>query len=152
MIVIQNDFVGSALRTIACLVKKRSAQRTLLMLIVISTLSTHAQPAATQPATITATGTVAAFYSVDLYSKESGFISEISKDLGDHVKAGELLATIDNPELLQQLEAVKAMASAKQEMVKAAEAVVHQTQAAVSVAVWPSSPWLGSWYLLCKLL
>ena len=93
--------------------------------------------ASTQPATagsIIAPGSVAAYYTADLFSKESGYVSEVAADIGDHVTKGQILAVIDNPELQQQLLGAEAMATARQEMVKAADASVHQFQAAAQVA------------------
>src|SRR5512140_2025109 len=36
---------------------------------------------------------------VSLHAKVSGFVQSISVDIGDHVKAGQLLATLEIPEL-----------------------------------------------------
>jgi multidrug efflux pump subunit AcrA (membrane-fusion protein) len=90
--------------------------------------------ASTQPATVAAPGTIAAFYTADLYAKESGYITEVLADIGDHVKKGALLAVIDNPELQQQLVAAQATTAARLEMANAADASVRQSQAAIQVA------------------
>ncbi len=39
-----------------------------------------------------------------LYSKVSGYLSKITVDVGDHVKAGQLIAEIQSPEIDQQIE------------------------------------------------
>src|SRR5205823_10502136 len=39
----------------------------------------------------------------DLYPKVSGYLSEVRVDIGDHVKAGELLALVSLPETEKQL-------------------------------------------------
>src|ERR1700693_5182254 len=90
-----------------------------------------AQPTATAPATsnalasppstmLDAPATVQAFFATDLFAKESGYALQINADIGDHVKAGQVLAVIDNPELQMQL--------AK------AEAAVQEVSAALEVA------------------
>jgi multidrug efflux pump subunit AcrA (membrane-fusion protein) len=53
-------------------------------------------------ATVVATASVQAFYMTDLYAKDSGYVSQVSADIGDHVKAGQILAVIGDPELRQQ--------------------------------------------------
>lgn len=67
-----------------------------------------------------APATVQAYYATDLYAKESGYALQIDADIGDHVKAGQVLAVIDNPELQMQL--------------VRAEAAVQQASAALEVA------------------
>jgi multidrug efflux pump subunit AcrA (membrane-fusion protein) len=67
-----------------------------------------------------APATVQAYYATDLYAKESGYALQVDADIGDHVKAGQVLAVIDNPEL--QLQFVRA------------EAAVAQASAALEVA------------------
>jgi RND family efflux transporter MFP subunit len=44
-----------------------------------------------------------AYQEVELHAKVSGYISEINVDFGDHVKANEVLATLEVPELQDQL-------------------------------------------------
>jgi multidrug efflux pump subunit AcrA (membrane-fusion protein) len=67
-----------------------------------------------------APATVQAYFATDLYAKESGYALQIDADIGDHVKAGQVLAVIDNPELQMQL--------------VRAEAAVQQASAALEVA------------------
>jgi RND family efflux transporter MFP subunit len=57
---------------------------------------------AAKTATVIATGSVQAFYVTDLYAKDSGYISQVSADIGDSVRAGQILAVIDDPELREQ--------------------------------------------------
>ncbi|HEY1773013.1 MAG TPA: efflux RND transporter periplasmic adaptor subunit [Gammaproteobacteria bacterium] len=53
-------------------------------------------------------GNVAAFYEAPIHARVSGYLKQWYADIGTHVKAGQLLATIDTPELDQQLEQAKA--------------------------------------------
>jgi multidrug resistance efflux pump len=95
--------------------------------------STATAPA-TQPATVVVPGSVAAFYVADLYSKDSGYLSEVKADIGDHVKKGDVLAVIDDPELLQQLKGAEALLAAKEQLAMAAQASVEQAKASLEVA------------------
>jgi multidrug efflux pump subunit AcrA (membrane-fusion protein) len=65
-----------------------------------------------QPITLDAPATINAFFATDLFAKESGYALTVDADIGDHVKAGQVLAVIENPELQQQL--VKAEAAEQQ--------------------------------------
>jgi multidrug efflux pump subunit AcrA (membrane-fusion protein) len=47
--------------------------------------------------------TLAAFEEADLFAKVSGYLSDVRVDIGDHVKAGQVLAAIDVPEMEQEL-------------------------------------------------
>lgn len=53
-------------------------------------------------------GTVAAARDTMLYARASGYVKSWKADLGDHVKAGEALAEIDQPDTDQQLLQAKA--------------------------------------------
>ena len=43
--------------------------------------------------------TLEAFEEADLFAKVSGYLSDVRVDIGDHVKAGQVLAVIDVPEM-----------------------------------------------------
>jgi multidrug efflux pump subunit AcrA (membrane-fusion protein) len=58
--------------------------------------------------------TIRAFFSTDLYAKDSGYVSQVNTDIGDHVKQGQVLAVIAQFDK--------------------AEATVQQTKAALEVA------------------
>src|SRR5258708_39134342 len=47
--------------------------------------------------------TLEAFEEADLFAKVSGYLSDVRVDIGDHVKAGQVLAVIDVPEMKQEL-------------------------------------------------
>jgi HlyD family secretion protein len=72
-------------------------------------------------------GSVQAFETTPLVAKLPGFVKTISKDLGDRVKAGEILAVIDIPELERE-------ADAKNAAVAVAEAEIAQAKSSVTVA------------------
>ncbi len=70
--------------------------------------------------TIVVPATIQAFFVTDLYAKDSGYVSQINNDIGDHVKKGRVLAVIYNPELQAQFDK--------------AQAAVRQTKATLEVA------------------
>jgi RND family efflux transporter MFP subunit len=53
--------------------------------------------------TLVLPGTLQAFYNAQIYARVSGYVHGWYDDIGARVKAGQLLATIDTPELDQQL-------------------------------------------------
>jgi RND family efflux transporter MFP subunit len=55
--------------------------------------------------TFAAPGELIAFQQVDLYAKESSFIKKMYADVGTEVKAGQLLATLEAPELSSRIAA-----------------------------------------------
>lgn len=61
-----------------------------------------------KPATVVAPATVQAFFVTDLYAKDSGYVSRLDADIGDHVKAGQVLAVIADPELQAQSDRARA--------------------------------------------
>ena len=48
------------------------------------------------------------FEEIDVYAKESGYVQKLNVDYGTHVKQGEVMATLEIPELEAQLEEDKA--------------------------------------------
>lgn len=63
---------------------------------------------------------IQAFFVTELFAKNSGYVSKINNDIGDHVKKGQVLAVIEDPELQAQFDR--------------AQAVVEQAKAALEVA------------------
>ena len=57
---------------------------------------------------LTLPGTIQAYYKASIYARVSGYLKSWHEDIGAHVKAGQLLATIDAPDLDQQLAQAKA--------------------------------------------
>jgi membrane fusion protein, multidrug efflux system len=59
-------------------------------------------------------GNLAAYYNAQIYARVSGYVHGWYQDIGARVHTGQLLATIDTPELDQQLQQARAdLASAK---------------------------------------
>lgn len=72
-------------------------------------------------------GTLSAFYDAKIYAQVSGYVKAWYRDIGAHVKRGEVLAVIDTPELDQQITQAKADLSA---------AVAAQKLSAVTASRW----------------
>jgi multidrug efflux pump subunit AcrA (membrane-fusion protein) len=64
--------------------------------------------------------TIQALFVTDLYAKDSGYVSQVNNDIGDHVKKGEVLAVLEDPELQAQFDK--------------AQAAVQQAKSALEVA------------------
>lgn len=83
-------------------------------------------------------GDTASWYRTTLYSRVNGYLADWKVDIGDKVKKGQLLATIDTPDLDSQLVAARAELEAAK-----AEAKVRQADAdfaKTSYDRWRDSP------------
>jgi RND family efflux transporter MFP subunit len=67
-------------------------------------------------------GETAAWYEATIYARVNGYVAKWSVDIGDHVKKGQVLATIETPELDAELEAARAQLKASQAQVEARKA------------------------------
>jgi RND family efflux transporter MFP subunit len=74
-------------------------------IVTVSTVHPKAQSDST---TLTLPGSVEANYDAPIYARTNGYLKRWLVDIGTHVKAGQLLAEIDAPELDQQLRQAEA--------------------------------------------
>jgi multidrug efflux pump subunit AcrA (membrane-fusion protein) len=74
-------------------------------------------------------GSTAAEVEAAIYARASGYVTRRLVDIGDHVKAGQLLAVIDAPDLDQQVD--QGRASLQQ-----SESMLRQTQAQATTSRW----------------
>jgi RND family efflux transporter MFP subunit len=74
-------------------------------------------------------GQTAAWYETTIYARVNGYVANWSVDIGDHVSKGQVLATIETPELDAELAASKAQlqASEAQAVARKAEAEFGKT-------------------------
>jgi RND family efflux transporter MFP subunit len=74
-------------------------------------------------------GQTAAWYESTIYARVNGYVAKWVVDIGDHVKKGQVLATIETPELDAELQAAKAQLKASEAQVNArmAEAEFSKT-------------------------
>src|SRR5260221_1368103 len=64
--------------------------------------------------------TLEAFEAAELFAKVSVYLSDVRVDIGDHVKAGQVLAVIDVPEMQQELAEAKAQLESKRSSLESA--------------------------------
>jgi len=69
------------------------------------------------------------FQEVELHAKVAGYIRHIGVDIGDRVKAGQVLATLDVPELMAQVQGADAGVRQSQEQISRAKSDVLRAQA-----------------------
>jgi RND family efflux transporter MFP subunit len=67
-------------------------------------------------------GETAAWYTSTIYSRVNGYVEKWYADIGDHVRKGQVLASIDTPDLDAQFVAAKAKLNAAEAEVKVKEA------------------------------
>ncbi len=77
---------------------------------------------------------VNAYEETAIYAKVSGFVKEFNKDIGDTVKKGDVLCTIDDPELVQQHLQTKEQVKLNQEKVRQANKLVDLAQTRIEMA------------------
>lgn len=79
-------------------------------------------------------GTVQARISVVVSTRVTGVIAAVHADQGDHVRKGQLLATLDDRDLAAKTAAARAALSAARQNIGAAEAALRKAQADLALA------------------
>ncbi|HET9400338.1 MAG TPA: efflux RND transporter periplasmic adaptor subunit [Candidatus Acidoferrales bacterium] len=74
------------------------------------------------------------FQEVDLHAKVAGYVKEIYVDVGSRVRNGQLLATLEIPELQDEVTQAKAQVSRSQEEVTRAQSDLRRAQSAHDLA------------------
>lgn len=74
------------------------------------------------------------FQEIDVYAKESGYVSKLYVDYGSQVKAGQLMAVLEIPELQAQLQEDQAAIRSAADQVTNAEHQLSRVEAEHSVA------------------
>lgn len=64
---------------------------------------------------------------VEIHAKVTGYVKQMNVDMGDHVKAGDVLAVLEIPELQDELNQADAAVLTTQEEVKSAQATYDET-------------------------
>src|SRR6187549_1121012 len=76
--------------------------------------------------------TVRADSEVTLYAKATGFLKTLTKDRGDKVKAGELIAVLEIPEMLSEIAHARASFALEETTLKRLEAIRKVEKSAVT--------------------
>lgn len=74
------------------------------------------------------------FQEVDVMAKVAGYVRNIRVDLGSHVRAGDVLATLEVPEIQDDVQKAKAGLAAAEANIVTAQAGVQRAQAAADIA------------------
>src|SRR3979411_615997 len=77
--------------------------------------------------------TLEAFEGTNLFAKISGYLSDVRVDIGDHVKAGQVLAVIDDPEMEQELAEAKAQLESKRSSLESARRQLDHYKANITL-------------------
>lgn len=75
-----------------------------------------------------------AYQEISMYAKVAGYVKEIHVDIGDRVKKGEILATLEIPELTADLEHAQASLARSEEELRRAQGELDLAKAAHEVA------------------
>jgi RND family efflux transporter MFP subunit len=81
---------------------------------------------------VTLSGEFRAFQEIDVHAKVSGFIRKIYVDVGDQVKAGQVLAILEVPELNAEVMGAKADIRRSQDAIQRAQSEIERSQSAYS--------------------
>jgi RND family efflux transporter MFP subunit len=77
---------------------------------------------------LTLSGAFRPYQEVDVHAKVAGFIRNINVDVGDHVKAGQVLAILEVPELSAQVAGAKADIQRYQDAIRRSESEIQRAQ------------------------
>jgi len=83
---------------------------------------------------LTVSSELVPFQEIDVYAKEAGYVKQLLVDYGTHVRAGQLMAVLEIPELEATLEQDKAAIRAGSDEVKRAQDEVSRVKAQRDVA------------------
>jgi RND family efflux transporter MFP subunit len=76
---------------------------------------------------VTLTAEFVPWQNVEIHAKVSGYVKQMNVDIGDRVKAGDVLATLEIPEIDQQLNQAKAAVETAEAQATSMEAEYHET-------------------------
>jgi multidrug resistance efflux pump len=86
------------------------------------------------PITIDQIATIEPYYRADLRARASGIVKSVRRDIGDAVKAGEVLIEIDVPESVSDVARAEAMIVQREQELKVSDAKLKDAKAARDVS------------------
>jgi len=109
--------------------------QSLILMIVVATASAGSSPKQNPQIPAEAPIELPAFIEpyerVELHARVSGYVVDVSADLGDKVKAGQVLVRIERPELVADLAAARAETKQRASLVTRAKRAASQADAAL---------------------
>lgn len=105
---------------------------------VVSTI--HPKPGAPQNQVVLP-GNIQAFTDAPIYARSSGYLKQWSVDIGGHVKAGQVLAQIEAPELDQQVQQARSSLQQARDTLDQAAANLQQGKASEELARVTAQRW-----------
>ncbi len=78
--------------------------------------------------TLTLSGAFRPYQEVDVHAKVAGYIQQIFVDVGDHVKAGQVLAILEVPELNAQVMGARADMQRSQDAIRRAQSEIERAE------------------------
>jgi RND family efflux transporter MFP subunit len=79
--------------------------------------------------TLSIAGQFSPYQNVELHAKVAGYIKNINVDIGDHVRQGQVLAVLEIPELVAQVDEAKAAVHHAEEEIQRAHSDVSRAEA-----------------------
>jgi RND family efflux transporter MFP subunit len=79
--------------------------------------------------TLTLSSELVPFQEIDVYAKESGFVQKLNVDYGTHVKSGQVMAILEIPELVAQIDMDRAQIRSSSDQVSRAQHELERYQA-----------------------
>jgi RND family efflux transporter MFP subunit len=90
---------------------------------------------------LTLPGTIVPILEAPIYARADGYLRKLYVDIGDHVKAGQVLADIESPEMDQELRQGRATENQSKAALKQAEAQLEQAKANREIAKLTLDRW-----------
>ncbi len=98
---------------------------------------------------VVATGKVWPITQVEVKSKASGIVTKLNTDINHTVRVGEVLATLDQQEILDEVAAAKAQLEAAEANMKSAQAAVAYDRVAAEAPDLPD--WERNWHRAAEM-
>jgi HlyD family secretion protein len=98
---------------------------------------------------VVATGKIWPITQVEVKSKASGIVTKLDTDINHTVHVGQVLATLDQEEILDQVAAQKALLDAAQANLKSAQAAVQYDRVAAEAPDLPD--WERNWHRAAEM-
>lgn len=83
---------------------------------------------------LTVSSELVPYQEIEVYAKEAGYVKTLNVDYGDHVRAGQVMAVLEVPELEAQLEQDQAAITARDDEVEREQDEVQRAKAQADVA------------------